>query len=82
MPMKRHEKNVVLFLLRHLAYGVVGGVVFGGLVLYYDIGHMRSLALDSDNGLLTLGVFFFGLLITFGSLGMAAGVMGLAQDDN
>jgi len=82
MPLKTYEKNAITFLLRHMLYGMTGGVVFGVLVLYYDIGHMRSLAFGSEHGLLTLVLFFFGLLITFGSVGMAAGIMGQAFDDH
>lgn len=82
MPLKRHEKAVVKFLLQHLLAGVAGGVVLGGLLLYFDVSHLRSMAMDEDNGILTLVLLFFGLMVTFGSIGMAAGVMGLAEDEN
>ena len=80
--MLRHERNAITFLLRHLLVGAAGGMVFGVLVIALDIAHLRSLAMDSQDGVLTLALFFFGLFVTFGSLGMAAGIMGLAQDDN
>ena len=80
--MLRHERDAIRFLLRHLLYGAVGGMVFGVLVVVLDIAHLRSLAMESQDGILTLALFFFGLFVTFGSLGMAAGIMGLAQDDN
>jgi len=80
--MLRHERNAITFLLRHLLVGAVGGLVFGVLVIVLDIAHLRSLAMESNDGILTLVLFFFGLFVTFGSLGMAAGIMGLAQDDN
>jgi hypothetical protein len=80
--MLRHERNAITFLLRHLLYGAVGGMVFGVLVVVLDIAHLRSLAMESTDGILTLVLFFFGLFVTFGSLGMAAGIMGLGQDDN
>lgn len=82
MPLKRHEKTAIKFLLQHLLYGVTGGLLFGGLLLYMDVSHLRTMALEEDNGILTLILMFFGLIVTFGSLGMAAGVMGLAQDEN
>jgi hypothetical protein len=81
MPLKRHEKHAVGFLLRHLLGGAVGGGLFGGLVLYSDIGHLRSLAMTSPDGALYLILFFFGLFVTFGGVAMAAGIMSLARDD-
>lgn len=82
MPLKRHEKNAILFLLQHLLYGVVGAVVFGGMLLYFDVGHLRTMAMVEDDGILTLVLMFVGLIVTFGSIGMATGIMGLAQDEN
>ena len=82
MSLRRHERQVLGFLLRHMLYGMAGGLCFGLLVLYYDIAHLRTLAFESGDGWLTLVLLFAGLLVTFGSVGMAAGVMGLAQDEN
>jgi len=82
MPLLRHEKNAIRFLLEHLLYGSIGGVLFGGLILYLDVSHLRTMAMQEDNGILTLVLMFVGLIATFGGLGMAAGIMGLAQNDN
>jgi len=82
MALKRHEKAALTFLLRHLITGLVGGGVFGALLLYFDISHLRSLAFDSDSGPLTIALLFVGLFATFGGIGMATGIMGLAQDEN
>jgi hypothetical protein len=40
------------------------------------------LATVSRDGGLTLVLFFFGLIVTFGGVGMGVGVMSLAQDEN
>lgn len=82
MKLLRHERTAIGFLLRHMLFGVAGAVLFGGLVLYLDIGHLRSLAHDSEDGWLTLVLFFFGLAVTFGSVAMGIGVMGQGQDEN
>ncbi|MDR3437605.1 hypothetical protein [Telmatospirillum sp.] len=82
MKLLRHERVAVMFLIRHLLVGVVGALLFGGLVLLLDIAHLRSLAAQSQDGVLTLALFFFGLTITFGSVAMGIGIMSLAQDDN
>jgi hypothetical protein len=82
MPLLRHERAALIFLLRHMLFGIVGALLFGFLVLYFDIGHLRSLSAESSDGWMTVLLLFFGLMITFGGLAMGIGVMSLGQDDN
>lgn len=77
-----HEKAAISFLLRHLLYGVLGGFLFGGLILLQDFGNIRSMALASDEPALWLFLLFFGLFVTFGSVGMGVGIMSLGKDDH
>jgi hypothetical protein len=77
-----HERRAVGFLLRHLLYGTVGGFVFGGALLWLDFADLRTLIGNSDNPLLYGFMLFFGLFVTFGSVGMGAGVMALGGDDD
>ncbi|WP_142849303.1 hypothetical protein [Telmatospirillum sp. J64-1] len=79
--MQRHEKTMLIFLLKHLAYGLTGGLIFGLALLYYDIAQIRSLALRSDNPFLVIGLLFFGLFVTFGSVGMGVGIMSQGKDE-
>lgn len=82
MALKPIEKKAIGFLLRHLAYGAAGGVSFGLGLLYYDIANLRTLAVNSENPVLAIGLLFFGLLITWGGVGMGVGIMSLAEDEN
>ena len=82
MGLRRHEKTAIRFLAEHLLGGVVGGIVFGLLILYLDIAHLRTLAAESPDGWMTIVLLFFGLMVTFGGVAMAAGIMSLAQDKN
>jgi hypothetical protein len=82
MKLLRHERAAITFLVRHLLIGTLGALLFGTLVLIFDIGHLRTLAGESADGILTLVLFFFGLFVTFGSIAMAVGVMSQAQDEN
>jgi len=82
MPLKPHEKKVLGFLLHHLLLGTVGGFLFGVLLLWQDIGNLRTLAMNSENTALYVGMLFFGLFITFGSVGMGVGIMSLGEDKN
>jgi hypothetical protein len=75
------EKDALKFLALHLIYGLVGGFTFGGLVLATDLGSIRTLAMESAQPALVLVLFFFGLFVTFGSVGMGVGIMSLAHDD-
>lgn len=82
MPLKQHEKTVLEFLLTHLLYGTIGGFLFGVLLLWADIGGLRTLISDSDDGLMVVILLFFGLFVTFGSVGMGIGIMSLGEDKN
>ena len=75
MPMQDHERRFVRFLLRHMAYGATGGFVFGALLLAQDFAGIRSMAFSTDTPFLWFFLLFFGLFITFGSLGIGVGVM-------
>ena len=72
----------VAFLLRHLAVGAGAGVLLGLLCLASDLAGLRTLLLGPDAGLLPLALFFFGLIVTFGSAAMGAAVMGLGRPRN
>jgi hypothetical protein len=80
--MTAKDKEALSFLATHLMCGVAGGLTFGLAVLAIDLGHLRTLALQSNNPVLALGLFFFGLFITFGSVGMGVGVMSLGRNED
>jgi hypothetical protein len=79
-PMHAHHRRFVGFLVRHLLYGSVGGIVFGLLLLWQDVAGLRSLIFASPDRDMFLVLLFFGLWITFGSIGMAVGVMQLGEE--
>ena len=75
----RPYRRVIVFLLQHLLLGLAAAVIFGGVILYKDIAHLRSLTMDSADGGVALTLLFFGLFVTFGSLSMVIGIMGEAD---
>ena len=78
--MTAKEREPFAFLGKHLAAGIIAGIVFGILVLATDLSHIRTMLMDSPNAASTLALMFFGLIITFGSVAMAVGIMSLARD--
>jgi len=74
------ERHAILFLLRHLAVGLGGAVLFAALILLADLGGLRSLAWRDPQGWLYLGLLFFGLVVTFGSVAMGVAIMGLGEE--
>lgn len=80
--MNRNERTIITFLLRHLALGAAGGFTFGALLLALDIAGLRTLAFASPDRWLILALLFFGLFVTFGSVGMGVGIMSLGRDEN
>ena len=81
MPLNRKEKEALSFLGVHLIYGVVAALTFGTGVLAIDLSHIRTLALDSAHPVLVIFMLYWGLIVTFGGVSMAVGVMSLARDD-
>lgn len=79
--MDAHARKMLGFLLWHLAAGVAGAAVLGGLVLWFDIGRLRTLIWSTGEPALALGLFLFGLFVTFGGCAMAAGVMAQGRQD-
>lgn len=79
--MTAKDREALSFLATHLLCGVAGGLTFGLAVLLIDLGNLRTLVLQSNNPVLVLVLFFFGLFVTFGSVGMGVGVMSLGRDD-
>ncbi|TVR98198.1 MAG: hypothetical protein EA406_07390 [Rhodospirillales bacterium] len=77
LPVHRHA---IGFLLKHLAAGAAGGMLFGALVLYYDVAGLGTLITTSRHGLLASVMLFFGLFMTFGSVGMGVGIMSLGEE--
>jgi hypothetical protein len=64
-----------------VAYGLASGLTFGVAVLATNLGNLRTLTLESSSPVMVLTLFFLGLFVTFGSIGMGVGIMGLARDD-
>lgn len=80
--MHRKEKEALQYLGIHLVYGLAAGLTFGLAVLATNLGNLRTLAFESNHTFLVLVVFFLGLFVTFGSVGMGVGIMSLAGDDD
>ena len=81
MPLNLKEKEALKFLGTHLLYGLAAGATFGIMVLATNMGNIWTLAKESNHTLTVLALFFFGLFVTFGSVGMGVGIMSLARDD-
>lgn len=81
MALNLKEKEALRFLGTHLLYGLAAGATFGIMVLATNMGNIWTLAKESNHTVTVLTLFFFGLFVTFGSVGMGVGIMGLARDE-
>ena len=68
------------FLLAHLAAGVLAAGLLLGLIVWFDVAGLASLAFSSPDGGLYLFLLFFGLVVTFGGVAMGAGIMALGRE--
>lgn len=78
--MQDHPRRLVSFLLCHCLFGLIGGVLLGVLLLWQDVGGIGTMIFASPDRELFLAMLFFGLFVTFGSIGMAVGVMQLGEE--
>lgn len=81
MALNAKERELLRFLGVHLVYGLAAALTFGLAVLATNLGNIRTLALESAHPAMVLTLFFFGLFVTFGSVGMGVGIMSMASDD-
>ncbi len=79
--LNRKEGEALRYLAQHLIYGLAAALTFGGAVLMTNLGNLRTLMLESAHPITVMVLFFFGLCVTFGSVGMGVGIMTLARDD-
>lgn len=78
---RKDERVALGCLFLHGVLGFIGGLVFGSLLLAFDIGQLRSLLLASTQWGVAIALYFFCLGATFGWVGMSAGVMRVAMGD-
>ncbi|WP_455373575.1 hypothetical protein [Limibacillus halophilus] len=77
MPLDPHARDALKFLLGHLAIGCAAAVLLTGLLIGFNLFHLRELIFEQENGWLAALLLLFGMVVTFGSLAMGVGVNGL-----
>lgn len=82
MALNIKEREALKFLGVHLIYGLAAALTFGIAVLVTNLGNLRTLLMDSSTPISVMALFFFGLFVTFGSVGMGVGIMSLARDED
>ena len=78
--MQQFERSAVLYLLKHMASGMTGGVVFTSFMLLLDVASLASLMAASDSGLVAGGMLFIAMALTFGGAAVCVGVLALSSD--
>ncbi|MBB4286549.1 hypothetical protein [Roseospira goensis] len=80
MALSKPEREAIVFMAKHVTYGFAGALTFGVGILALDIGGIGTLALGSEQWPINLLMLFGGLFVTFSSVAIGVGVMGLAED--
>lgn len=76
------ERTAVQFVVRHAGMGIGAGALFGIAMLASDFAELRSLAFTTDILWLAIALLLFGLLVTFGTVSLAASLMLLGRTDD
>lgn len=71
----------VVFLARHALIGFALATAFVGVMAWFDIASLRTLAAKSDSTLVAFPVLTFFLGLTFASVQMGAAIMLLPHDE-
>jgi polyferredoxin len=74
------QRDIVVYLVKHLICGAVGASVLGALLLWFDFAKLATLIFASPDKLMFLLMLFAGLFLTFGSIAVALGVMQLGEE--
>ena len=69
-------------LLHHFLIGAVAAVIFGGLLLWSDMGGLATVIGDSSHRELALFLLFAGLVSTFGPVAILTGILSHRDDDD
>ena len=73
--------HLVKFLLRHALIGFAIGLAAVILIVFADVGHIRTLIDNSSQGWLALALLSFSLGLTFASVQMGFAIMLMPMDD-
>jgi len=80
MAIPAPQRDLLVYLAKHLVCGTAGAAVLGALLLWFDFAKLATLIFASPDKLMFLMMLFFGLFLTFGSIAVALGVMQLGEE--
>lgn len=73
-------RELLVYLGGHLLVGLAAALLFAAALLAFDLFGLRGLLFGDRDGWLAGLLLLFGLAVTFGSVAMGIGVMGLERD--
>lgn len=77
--MNRDARKWLRYLAGHLAVGSVAAAVFITALMATDAAGLAGLMLADDDTGVAFGILAFGIWVTFGSLALGAGIMGIGR---
>lgn len=72
---RRMDRRLLIFLVSHLASGVVAALVSVGALIAFNIGGVRDLIVKSEIGWVAVLLLVLGFVVTFGSAAMGIAIM-------
>ncbi|MDQ7019934.1 MAG: hypothetical protein Q9M33_12325 [Robiginitomaculum sp.] len=74
---RRDNHELIRFFAGHLVVGLIAGEGMLAGLLLLDVGGLRTMIWSSSDKMIALGLLIIFFALTFGSLAMGTGVMGL-----
>jgi len=76
---RTHGNPMLRFLVSHLLVGTLAAAVVVAALFWTDPFGLASLTSRDSGGGVAFGLLAFGVWVTFGSLALGAGIMGLGR---
>jgi hypothetical protein len=73
--------EVLRYVLPHLFAGCLAGLVAAGSIVAIDLGSLRELMQQSEDGWLAGLLLAFGFVVTFGSVALGRAIIQIGQSD-
>ncbi len=73
--------ELLRYVLPHLLAGCLAGLAAAGGIVATNLGSLRDLMAQSENGWLAGALLTFGFVVTFGSAAIGRAIIGLGTED-
>ncbi len=72
--MTRSSPSLAHLILHHLILGLIGAAVLGTILLWFDVGGLRTLIIEGEQKVFNYVVFYVSLMVPIGGIAVVVGL--------